>query len=59
MLSRFRPFARKKTLNRFQRLLWSLFALMLALAISVGGLLLTASAASPTPSLVGHLLILQ
>src|SRR5260221_2990934 len=57
VLSRFRPFARKKTLNRFQRLLWALFALMLALAISVGGLLLTASAASPTPSLVGHLLI--
>ena len=57
MLSRFRPFARKKTLNRFQRLLWSLFALTLALAISVGGLLLAATSASQTPSLVGHLLI--
>lgn len=57
MLSRFRPFARTKTLNRFQRLLWSLFALTLALAISVGGLLLAATSASQTPSLVGHLLI--
>jgi sortase (surface protein transpeptidase) len=57
LLSRLRPFARKKTLNRFHKLLWSLCALTLALALNVGGLLLAASVANPTPQPVGRLLI--
>jgi sortase (surface protein transpeptidase) len=57
MLTRFWPFAYRKKLNRFQQLLWSLFVLVLALAISVDGFLLASSASIPTPPPVGHLLI--
>ena len=57
MLSRLRPSVRLKVLNRSRKLLWSLFALLLALAISVGGLVLAATTASPTPPPVARLLI--
>src|SRR6266702_5905444 len=57
MLTRLRPFSRKKGTTRPPRLLWTVLTAMVALALSVAGQSLASVIASPAPPPLARLLI--
>src|SRR5438105_10052044 len=57
VLTRLWPFNRQKTTRRPPRLLWSVLTAMVALALTVAGLSLASTTASPAPPPLGRLII--